>query len=107
MMAPQRLDLNSIVQRDSEVISAESDRDLVMVSIANGAYYGVSDAARDIWEAIEQPKKILDVVDDLCATYNVDRASCEQKTFSFIEELMAENLLRVVNVSDVSAHGTD
>jgi hypothetical protein len=46
-----------------------------LVSIANGLYCGVSDVAREIWEAAEQPKKISDLVDDLMGIFNIDRAS--------------------------------
>ena len=76
MTSPQMLNLNCVVQRDPDTIAAEPDRDIVMVSIANCLYYGVSDVAREIWEAIEQPKKISDLVDDLTGTFNVDRAKC-------------------------------
>src|SRR5215510_6820674 len=79
----------------ANVISAEAGHDIVMVSIANGLYYGVSDVAREIWEAIEQPKKISDLVDDLTATFNIDRTRCEQETLSFLEDLRNEGLLQV------------
>ena len=95
MTLPQRLNLNCAVHRDPDVIAAEADRDIVMVSIANGLYYGVSDVAREIWEAIEQPKKISDLVDDLMGTFNIDRAKCEQETLSFLEDLLNERLLEV------------
>jgi len=89
------LNLDCIVQRDPDVIAAEADRDLVMVSIANGLYYGVSDVAREIWETIEQPKKIADLIDDLAGAYSIDRATCEAETLSFLEDLRAEGLLKV------------
>jgi hypothetical protein len=91
------LNLDCIVQRDPDVIAAEADQDLVMVSIANGFYYGVSDVAREIWEAIERPKKISDLIDDLAATYNIDRSTCEEETLSFLEHLLSEQLLQVKN----------
>jgi Coenzyme PQQ synthesis protein D (PqqD) len=89
------LKLNCIVQRDPEVIAAEADRDLVMVSINNGLYYGVSDVAREIWERIQHPKKISDLVADLADTYNIDRMTCEQETLSFLEDLWSEGLVKV------------
>jgi hypothetical protein len=89
------LNPDCIVQRDPDVIAAEADQDLVMVSIANGFYYGVSDVARTIWEAIEHPKKISDLIDDLAATHNVERSKCEQETLQFLEDLLAERLLQV------------
>jgi hypothetical protein len=89
------LTLNSIIQRDPEVIAAEADQDLIMVSIATGHYYGVSDVAREIWDAIESPKRVADLVNDLTARYNVDTSSCEEQTLSFLEALLGEGLLQV------------
>ena len=76
MTSPQMLNLNCVVHRDPDIIAAEADRDIVMVSIANGLYYGVSAVAREIREAIEQPKKISDLIDDLTGAFNIDRARC-------------------------------
>jgi hypothetical protein len=89
------LTLNSIIQRDPEVISAEADQDLVMVSIATGHYYGLSEVAREIWEGIERPKRIADLVEDLAASYHIDRPTCEDQTLSFLEALLDEGLLQV------------
>jgi hypothetical protein len=89
------LGMDSIVQRSTDVIAAEADKDLVMVSIANGSYYGVADVGRDIWEAIEKPKKVFDLIEDLCARYDIDSASCQEQTLSFLETLLNEQLLQV------------
>jgi Coenzyme PQQ synthesis protein D (PqqD) len=89
------LTMNAVVQRDSEVIAAEADRDLIMVSVATGHYYGVSDVAREIWEAIERPKRVSDLVKDLTTSYQIDSSLCEEQTLSFLEALLGEGLLRV------------
>ena len=89
------LTLNSIIQRDPEIIAAEADQDLVMVSIATGFYYGVSDVAREIWDAIEQPKRVSDLVDELKAGYSVNPALCEEQTLSFLKALLDEGLLKL------------
>jgi hypothetical protein len=95
LAVPGRLNLECVVQRDHDVIAAKADQDVVMVSIAKGLYYAVSDIAREIWEAIDRPKKISDLIDDLAATYNVDRHLCEEETLSFLEDLRTEGLLQV------------
>jgi hypothetical protein len=95
MSSTEKLNADCIVQRDPEVIAAEADQDLVMVNISNGFYYGVADVARRIWDSIEHPKKVSDLIDDLTESYNVDRPQCEAETLSFLEELRAERLLRV------------
>ncbi len=89
------LTLNAIIQRAPEVIAAEVDQDLIMVSVATGCYYGVSDVAREIWDAIERPKRISDLVVDLSGRYHVDSCLCEEQTLLFLEDLRAEGLLQV------------
>jgi len=89
------LTLNSVVQRDPEVIAAEADQDLIMVSVATGNYYGVSDVAREIWDAIEHPKRISELVGDLIASYQIDSSLCEEQTLSFLKVLLDEGLLQV------------
>ena len=91
------LTLDSIIQRDPDVITAEADQDLIMVSIASGYYYGLSDVAREIWDAIERPRRIAQLVDDLTTIYQIDPFSCEQQTLSFLEALLDEGLLKVKN----------
>jgi Coenzyme PQQ synthesis protein D (PqqD) len=93
------LTLNSIIQRDSEVLVAEAAQDLIMVSIASGYYYGLSDVARKIWDAIERPKRVADLIDDLTASYNVSSSLCEEQTLSFLEALLDEGLLKVKDAS--------
>jgi len=89
------LTLNSVVQRDPEIISAEADEDLIMVSVATGYYYGLSHVAREIWDAIGRPRKISGLIDDLIANYEVDSISCKEQTLSFLEALLDEGLLQV------------
>jgi hypothetical protein len=89
------LTVNSIVQRDTEVISADADADLIMVSIATGFYYGLSGVGREIWDLIEYPKKIADLVDHLTANYEIDSVVCKEQTLSFLGNLLAEGLVRV------------
>ena len=93
------LTVDSIIQRTPEVIAAEADQYLIMVSVATGHYYGVSDVAREIWDAIERPKKVSNLVADLTASYRIDRSLCEDETLSFLETLLDEGLLQVKNGS--------
>lgn len=99
MSSQQRISPDCIVERRPDVIAAKVDQDLVMVSIENGFYYGTSDVGREIWEAIEHPKKVSDLVAELIKGYEVDPQVCEEQTLSFLEQLLADNLVRVTNAS--------
>jgi|SRR6516164_5797817 hypothetical protein len=94
-----KLNLHSVIQCDPEIIAAEAGKDVVMVSIENGQYYGVSQVAKEIWQAIQQPTTVSDLISDLMANYDVDRRLCERETLAFLEQLLAEGLLQVRNGS--------
>jgi hypothetical protein len=85
------------VQRDPDVLAAAMEEALVMVSVDTGFYYGVSDVAREIWNAIENPRKVADLIEELAVAYNVDQSVCEEQTLSFLEDLLTENLLQVIH----------
>jgi hypothetical protein len=76
-------------------MSANVDEDIVMVNVETGFYYAASDVAREIWQAIEQPIKISDLIDTLVGRYNVARSDCEEQTLAFLETMLAERLLEV------------
>jgi hypothetical protein len=96
-MSHPELNLNCTVQRNPEIIAAEADQDVVMVNVAGGFYYGVSNIARAIWESIERPKKVSDLVDELTSAYNVDRSKCEEETLLFLGDLLTERLVQVTD----------
>jgi len=98
-MVMQKLNLNSVVQRDPSVVGAAAGEDVVMVNIDKGEYYGISDVARGIWQVIEVPNKVSDIIDVLVTDYDVERSLCEKETLSFLEELLAEHLLQVTSES--------
>ena len=95
MNAGKNLKLDSVVQRRLDLMSANVDDDIVMVNVETGFYYAVSDIAREIWESIERPTKISDLIDDLSATHDVERIECEEQTLAFLETMLAERLLQV------------
>ena len=89
------LQLDSVVRRRSDLMSADVDEDVVMVNVETGFYYAASDVAREIWQAIEGPTRISDLIDDLVAAYDVARPECEEQTLAFLETMLAEQLLKV------------
>jgi len=65
----------------------------VMMSVAKGKYYNLGRTGGRIWELLEQPKSLEQLVDALILEYDVEREVCEAQARSFLEHLMAEGLL--------------
>ncbi|MEE4330987.1 MAG: lasso peptide biosynthesis PqqD family chaperone [Wenzhouxiangella sp.] len=91
------LNPESTVQRSSEPLQAGLDDEVVMMSVEKGSYYGLDPVGARIWELIESPKRISQVVDDLIETYEVDREVCERETLAFMQSLIDEDLAQIVD----------
>ncbi len=91
-----KLQLNDTVARNKNLISSCLDEDLVMLSIQTGKYYGVNSVGRRIWELLEQPTEITQLCDKLGREFEVSKKQCEQEVLEFLNQLLTQNLLQVV-----------
>jgi hypothetical protein len=65
----------------------------MMMSIAQGKYYALENTAQRIWQMIDPPTAIGDVVDRLMAEYDVEPAACEADVRKFATELLEHGLI--------------
>jgi Coenzyme PQQ synthesis protein D (PqqD) len=94
-LVKHNVNISCIVERSSDVVYAEAGNDIVMVKISRGYYYGVSDVALYIWNKIEMPTRVSDIIDSLVDEYDVNRELCERETLVYIDELLVEGLIQV------------
>ena len=91
-----QLSLESKVQRSSEPLQAGLDGEVVMMSVEKGSYYGLDPVGSRIWELLEAPRKVSEVVDELLDVYEVEPEVCQRDTVSFLEALIDEGLAEVI-----------
>ncbi|SEC07736.1 Coenzyme PQQ synthesis protein D (PqqD) [Paenibacillus sp. GP183] len=65
----------------------------VMLSVHNGKYYNLGKIGGRIWELMESPIQVAQVVTTLMSEYEVDQSECEEQVISFIERLSREGLI--------------
>lgn len=85
--------IDSVSQKSGNIVS-DMDGEKVMLSINNGKYYNLGDIGGEIWELIENPTSIEDLVSTLVATYDVDKNQCKEHVLSFLEMLHKEDLIQ-------------
>lgn len=78
----------TVVVRNPDLIAANIDSDLVMMSIAQGEYYNIAGVGSRIWELLATPISIEEITRTICAEYNVNEATCRTDIQIFIEELI-------------------
>ena len=87
------IELDSIVVQGKEQICAEVDGEVVMMSIAQGNYYGLDSIGGRVWDLIAEPRKVSDMCGLLIGEFAVDRATCEADVLRFLNDLDAQHLI--------------
>ena len=79
--------------RNPDLVSADMDGDTVMMSIELGEYYGIGGVGSRIWELLENPISVKEIVQTLCAEFEVEEATCESDLIGFLGRLRNHQLV--------------
>jgi hypothetical protein len=85
----------STVVRAENLLATDLDDETILMSIQQGAYYGMEQTARRIWQIIATPHTVAELCRQLAGEYAVDPAVCRQDVLAFLQELHAEGLIVV------------
>jgi len=88
--------IDSVVQRkDDHLIISELGDDWVMMDIENGAYLSLNKTGRIIWELIEKPVKIEDIINNLMSRFGIDEGTCTSETLTFLNRISEQKVLEI------------
>jgi Coenzyme PQQ synthesis protein D (PqqD) len=88
--------LNSLVQWSDDQIAATVDREIVILSVERGSYYGLDDVGSEIWQQMASPVRVDTLCEALAAKYDADRATIERDVLALLDKLTAEGLISVI-----------
>jgi Coenzyme PQQ synthesis protein D (PqqD) len=93
MLSTDSISLNSTIVQSPGNIVSDMDGEKVMLSVKNGKYYNLGEIGGAIWEQLEKPILITDLVAALMSEYDVNQTDCEEQVLSFLNLLARENLI--------------
>ena len=86
---------DDLVARGPGLLTTTVDGELVAMSIASGACYGLNRVGARAWELLERPRSIRSLCDALVVEFDVAPATCLAGMTELIEGLRAEGLVTV------------
>ena len=89
------LTLSSTVQWSSDQIAATVDREIVILSVERGSYYGLDEIGSEIWQQLANPIRVEALCDALATNYDADRRTIERDVLVLLKGLAAEGLIQV------------
>jgi Coenzyme PQQ synthesis protein D (PqqD) len=82
-----------MISRNPSIIWTELDGNVVLFSIELAHYYETNAVGGLIWQALDEPREVTDLVDRVAAHYRVDREQCRADVLTFLDALGKSGLL--------------
>lgn len=92
-----RVSLNSTIVRSSNQVSTDVDGEAVILGLQSEEYFSLKDVGTRIWDMIQEPKTVKEILDLLLNEYDVEPEYCERDLLALLQELADEGLIEVKN----------
>ncbi len=84
-----------VYSRNINIIDGSIDDNQVMMHIEKGKYFGLNSVGKRIWELIEEPKSLEEIVGQLTEEYDVPKEQCEKEVVSFLDMAVHNDIVKV------------
>lgn len=96
-MSVHTISLTDQLVQGKGYIASDMGEEKVMLSIENGKYYNLGEIGGAIWDLMQAPTTVNDIVSSLIADYNVEKETCEEQVITFIHQLLKEGIVEFVS----------
>ena len=87
------IDRHTHVRITPDLLSTEVDKEVLIMSIDAGRYFGLDEIASDLWRRLEAGPTFDELVAILREHYNGDPAEIERDTLAFVDKLREHGLV--------------
>ena len=95
MESLKEIGLDSMVSQSAGLVAADMDGQKVMLNIDKGKYYGLDNIGSRIWELVEKPRTIRELMAVLLNEYDVEDNTCQRDVLAFLNKLHAQGLIDI------------
>lgn len=83
-----------LIARNPEVCAAELDGEICLFEPVKAEYLNLNATGSAIWNLLEQPTEVEQLLTALQSSYAVDATTCRQDTEAFIGEALKRGMLQ-------------
>lgn len=85
----------TIVVASKDQVSCDLGGEAAILSIKKGVYYGLDPVGAQVWNLLQEPRRVAEVRDAVAGEYDVEPDRCERDLIALLEKLLAEGLIEV------------
>jgi hypothetical protein len=95
----QEITLDSTVVAVKEQVSSDLGGEIAILGLRRSTYYSVSGAGTRIWELLQTPRPVAEILAALTSQFAVDGERCRRDLLDLLHRLREEELIDVVSAS--------
>ncbi len=92
---PVPMDAATRVAAARDPVAGEVEGEAVILSLADGVYYGLDPVGARVWQMMEEPRTVAELRDAVVAEWEVDAPTAERDLLDLLAELAARGLVEV------------
>ena len=85
--------MQTTYKRSDDMLGAAVGDELLMMSVAQGNYYSLNEVGKRIWELLERPMSLDELVAQLTEEYDVPEAACREEVERFLTAMRERGML--------------
>ena len=82
--------------RVENLLVSEVDGESVILDQNSEVYYGINEVGSHIWERVEEPRTVEELVESTSTAYDVSREECREDIEDFLTDLLDAGLVERV-----------
>ena len=89
------LSLNRTVVVAKDVVSCDLVEEAALLNLKDGVYYGLNPVGARIWNLIQEPREVGEILEILLDEYDVERDTCQNDLIELLGQLIDKELVTV------------
>ncbi len=85
------------LRRSPDILNAKVGDEFALMSIGKGRYYGLNSSAARVWEMIEKPATVSDLLDKMLGKFLVDEETCFSDLVELLSKMHDAGLIEVMD----------
>jgi len=93
----QEINPGTVVAAIPDQVSSDLADEVIILELESGTYYGLDAVGARIWNHVQEPSTVHEIIDRLMAEYEVERQTCTEDVLALLREMRDEKLITVVD----------
>ncbi|HIK30439.1 MAG TPA: PqqD family protein [Oscillatoriales cyanobacterium M59_W2019_021] len=88
-------DLNTRIKVSEDQVSSAVSNEIVILNLKTGTYHSLNPVGARIWQLIQEPKTVREIINTLLVEYDVEVDVCERDVNELLTKLESAKLIEV------------